>query len=159
VPLPALPALTVALLLAPAAGSPAGAVVDSPVGGGYETLLASQDGIQAGGQDAFWAGLGATDDVHAVPGGATHADARLGIPKAPLNASADATDEGLFLVVEDRLGRQGAGLHWDCAPDQDSRCDTLVDCTPGTWDCWATRQQREGWQCRVGEDGLMYCQP
>ncbi|HEV8359136.1 MAG TPA: hypothetical protein VGR28_01635 [Candidatus Thermoplasmatota archaeon] len=74
-----------------------------------------------------------------------------------LGLHGEATREGVAARADSPAGWQAAEASSACVPDYDSACDTVADCEPGTFNCWATRHPRDPW-CVQQPDGSMHCQ-
>lgn len=81
----------------------------------------------------------------------------LATPLGSLAAEVGASDDALMAHAATPAGDQLVLVQGACIPDWASSCDTTVDCTPGTLNCWATRTQRESWTCTLQPDGSMRC--
>jgi hypothetical protein len=85
----------------------------------------------------------ATDaDLHA----GSH-DAALAVRAGPDGLRGDAWADGHHEWADQRS---------ECVVD-DGRCQTDVDCDPGTLDCHAYRRPRPPWPCAYEPDGSLVC--
>lgn len=70
--------------------------------------------------------------------------------------------ERLYARLDSAAGWQFADVQTSCIPDLEAECDTVVDCEPGSLNCWATRRERPPFPCRWvppgnGSEGHIVC--
>lgn len=98
----------------------------------------------------------------AAPGASVTWDTTVKSDGQPARSTGEVGWTRVAARAETPAGWQAADVQTSCVPDLEADCDTVIDCEPGTLNCYASRHHRPPFPCRWvppanGSAGHMVC--